>query len=996
MTYINRVRKKYIMLLCMTLIVPLSLYARGKHRNENAHLLLAQNEPRPADQTGPTQPIGYVVSEQLSTPGITKPTENTNVKNSSEQPAATTTEQPTQSELPMQENKAELTATEPQASAPLASATAPTVEVPHAETLSNKNGSSPKPQGQFLASPKKQSLQDASSALPLDLQSKTQSLDADAQARTALKAIKKSAEAEDASAGENNIEFNFENADLLNLVTQIEEIFNISFIPDDIIDPLKQGRKALKGNKISFKTNKPLNKRQAWSLFITFLNLAGLTITPYPDDPSMYFITVIKSAYTMPTPTYIGVEYAKLPTTDQMIRYVYFVENMTTETLKKIVDSLKSSDAIALELKSNKALLLVDKAYNVRELLKIIKELDQASMPQAMSVMKLRYADAKQVEELYKTLTQTGESPSPFLGPRKQPTSLYFPENTRIIAETRTNALILLGEKDAIQKMEDFISQYIDVDLEQPYAKLHTYQVRHADASVIANIMNSVTAFGKDVEIGKVGGVRGQDKYLRPMLFVAEPATNRVIVRGHYEDYLRAKEVMDQLDAPQPQVGIEVLILTVSLAQIRQLGTQLRSKQPGVSGLLGNNVKFQSAMLAPVVQNNTLTSSNPGFGVDRLLGNLVNIAQGAAVGNTFVTFGQDVVNGALSVWGIFKALQEVMDLTVVSNPFLVTTNKTPAMVAVGQQRRLPTSQIVGPNTGPTPTFDNSQAFLKINIVPQINSDGMIVLDITVEINDFTNPQNDNPTDPANGEQTFKKVKSVVVVANKEVLALGGLVRTTYGTTTRKTPLLGDIPLLGWLFKSKNKRTDKESLLVLISTQIIDAHKPDDIADFTAERMADYSTAMAASANKPDKRDPVNRWFFDPLDKGDPLVTSFLEEQNSTKATEAMEKRASRRQKRNREKAQLATAASPKQKQDSMAQIAATKSTPSAPQKIENPAARPAPQQPTTPKTERFSDILAHKVPPYDLDKDLMGRIKSKNRTSLSLNNFLPTQKGRSV
>jgi general secretion pathway protein D len=780
----------------------------------------------------------------------------------------------------------------------------------------------------------------------------------------ALKALKKIEKEED------KIEFNFENADLTNLVTQIEDIFNVTFIPDDIIDPLRQGKKALRGNKITFKTNAPISKRQAWNLFTSFLNLASLTIAPFPDDPNMYFIMTVKNAYTSPVPTFIGVDYEKIPTNDQIIRYIYFVENMQTETLAKIVNSLKSSDAVALELKANKALLLIDKAYNVRELLRIVKELDQSSMPQAMSVLKLRFADATQVEALYKTLTQASDTPQPFIGPRKQPTSLYFPENTRMIAEPRTNALILLGEKDAIDKMENFITTYIDVDLEQPYAKLHTYQVRHASAETIANIMNNVTKFGQDTEIGKNGGVRGEDKYLRPMLFVAETTTNRIVVRGFYEDFLKAKEVMDQLDAPQTQVGIEVLILTVSLEEMRELGTQLRSRQSVCNdgSILGNNVKFQtSGLYGAGIQQNTSPGS---LGVDRILGNLVRLATAAPVGSTVVTFGQDIVNGMLSVWGIFSALQTVTNLTVVANPFLVASNKIPAFVSVGQQRRVPTAEVLSGDTR-TNTFENANAFLTVKITPQINSDGMIILGIQIDINDFTNPDTIDPTDPRNAEQTLKTIKSTAVVADREVLALGGLVKTTYTSQVSKTPLLGDIPGLGWLFKNKNKNNDKESLLVLISSRIIDPNKPTDIADFTAERMVDYYNAHENLINKPDQRDPVNRFFFDPLDKADALTKDFLAKQSPQTEKLVHEKRLKQKRKRYGNKAHARTPST-------------VKSEPVAVPKIMPPALLKHQD-----KQETFSQLANSNV-----SQDLLGRIKNKKRTELSLNSLISTDAKR--
>src|SRR5260221_7836365 len=104
-----------------------------------------------------------------------------------------------------------------------------------------------------------------------------------------------------------------------------------------------------------------------------------------------------------------------------------------------------------------------------------------------------------------------------------------------------------------------------------------------------ADIMTKVTAFGQDTEAGKFGGVRGEDQYMRPMVFIAEKETNKLIIKGHYEDYLKSQKVIAQLDARQPQAAIEVLIASVDLTDTKNLGAQLRSKQPGPNGLLGNN-----------------------------------------------------------------------------------------------------------------------------------------------------------------------------------------------------------------------------------------------------------------------------------------------------------------------------------------------------------------------------------------------------------------------
>lgn len=653
---------------------------------------------------------------------------------------------------------------------------------------------------------------------------------------------------------EDSIEFNFEHADLQNFIKQIEEIFEVTFISDDALQPLPTGKKALKGNKISFKTHAPLTKKEAWNLFLSFLDIAGFAVIPH-NELKVFRITTIDAARKSPLPSYIGVDYTTLPDSDEIIRYVYFLENASTETIKGIIEPLRSSSSQGfVELKEHKGFMLTDKAYNIKMLMKIVKELDKVSIPESMAILKLRNADAKQVQELYTSLLPKEEPTSRFFT-KKQPTSLYFPENTRIIAEPRTNALILLGPVDAIKKIESFIIKYIDVELDQAYSPLYTYQLKYADAVTIADIMNNVTQFGQNTEAGKYGGVRGVDQYMRPITFIPEKETNKLIIKGYYEDYLKAKKVLDQLDEAQPQVAIEVLIVSVDINDTKSLGAQLRSKVPGPNGLLGNNIKFQTSGLYANGSGSIVTNppsgqtTPPNTGVDRLLGNLLNLVNGATPGTTLLTLGRD----ALGVWGIFQALQTVTDAEIVSNPFLLATNNTKATVKLGTERRVITSKVVG--TQPVDAFGADDANLEVIITPQINSDGMIVLKVSVELDEFTDP------DQTSATKLQRNITTNAIVANQEVLALGGLIRNNITSVESKVPVLGDIPVLGWFFKNKRKEERKQNLLVLISTRIIAPHTDKDAKEFTDYHVADYQESLTRMQNGSERHDPIHRLFF---------------------------------------------------------------------------------------------------------------------------------------
>lgn len=656
------------------------------------------------------------------------------------------------------------------------------------------------------------------------------------------------------------IEFQFEGTDLDNLVKQVAILYDVIFIPDDTVTPLPQESKALKGNKVSFKTHRAMTKGQAWDIFITFLYLSGFALAP-DGHPKTYRITTLKNAQHNPLPTYISIDYKDLPDSDQLIRYVYFIENATTDTIKGLLEHFKSPDALVQILNDSKAFVITDRSYNIKVLINLIKELDKASMPQELLVLKLHQVDAQHVKDLYEALVQNEDKSGyqRFFPPRKTPTSLYFPENVRIIAEKRTNTLIILGPKDALKVLEDFIVKHVDVDLDQPYSKITTHQLKYADASTIATIMNNVTQLGASTDVGKVGGVRGADKFVR-LSFVAEPDTNSLLIKGDYEDYLLIKPSIEQLDQPQPQVAIEVLLLSVESGKIKQLGSQLRTREPAF-GLVGDNVKFQKAGLNSSIVQNTTESQ----GSNRLLGDLISLVAGTSfggAGKTVVTMGSD----KYGVWGIFRALEQITDSRIISNPFITTSNKTPARVAVGEIRRVISSKIITSGVEDQNSYVDDTANLEVKITPQINSDGMISLQIEIDLSAFTTePSNENAV------KVDRKIITNAIVANKEILALGGLIQNETTDNSAKVPLLGDIPILGWLFKDKKKQVTDSTLLVLISTQIIRPTSQEEVQNLRKNRAGDISQTFQEIDKQLNTSDPVDKTFFngrfqDPTDR----------------------------------------------------------------------------------------------------------------------------------
>lgn len=715
------------------------------------------------------------------------------------------------------------------------------------------------------------------------------------------------------------IQLEFENAELSYFISYIEKRFGLTFIMDDSIKPTPQGGKSALGTKITFRTQQPLTKKEVWNIFITLLDMAGLATQPGPSE-RIYRITTSDpksplSVNRSPLPTFIGVNPDLIPNNETRIRYIYFVTNTSLDVIKNVVDSMKSATSAPLIIFPElRAIIMTDKASNIKSMLNIMQELDKVNMPETLAVVKLKHTDAVKVAELYKSLMQESQQPgAPRPFPSKKQSSLtLFNEGVRaVIPEPRQNYLILLGTRDAIKKIEEFIVTEIDRQEERQFAPLHVIQLKYVEAEAVAAILQEAVQFQPETEAAKYGSVRNGDKYFKAVYITPEKTGNRLIINAEYEDYLKIFELIQKIDIEQPQVGIKVLILEVDVTEDKELGIQLRNRIPGPNGLLGNNVNFQTSGLAGIGP----TASNPnggsivenpnGTGATRLLGNIINIiSQNTTPGSTLLTLGSD----SFGVWGLLRVLQENQRVSVVANPFLVTTHKYPAIVSFGETKRVVTATTFV-SGGPQNSFANLSANLQVNIEPQISYEGLITLQVRVLLEQFNTAAADD-----NGNRTKREVKTSVLVADNEVLALGGLMRDEVDETETKVPILGDIPFLGWLFKNKVKITTKSSLLILISAEIIPPYSEEFAQRFTDQKIRDNKELLLATHTPSDSRDPLHRWFFkDPQTHEEIFFDEFAAEQERYVAESqlpALLKKRKKVSKKERRKRQARKTASP--------------------------------------------------------------------------------------
>jgi len=635
--------------------------------------------------------------------------------------------------------------------------------------------------------------------------------------------------------GPKEIYLNFENTELSGFINYMAEVKNLNIIPDA----------ALEGAKISLTIREPLSVDGAWNIFLTVLEMAGFSIVKLGE---VYKILPKDKKLNQPLPAYINVPASSLPDSDETIRYVFFLTNLQVGDIESLLTSMLSTPNVVISQKEVNGFIITDKSYNIKSAVKLIQELDQMGLPENVTVIKLKNANAVDVKELLKSLIKEpeGNPLARLLGRTSEGKTEYFSSTTRIIPEERTNSLILLGKKDSTDRIIDFITKHIDTELKAADSPLYIYELQHADAAQIRDILKEVTA-SPDSTAGqsasKYGAIRGGVKYFKAINFDIDKDGNRLIIScPDKQDWRLLKKTIKDLDKPQPQVAIETLIVLVTVSDIKKLGGAIRNKK---HGNIGTNIDFQAATSA--ITSPALQLSNPDDPTSQpisLLGNMFS-KLAAETGQAVLAFGKDT-----NVWAVFRALKSLANTSVLSQPFVTVANKTDANIVVGETKR-----VVQSTSGDTKGFDDAHANTAIKINPQINPDGIIRLSLEVTIDEFTSSDGT--------DKTNKNLKTDVTVADGQVLVLGGFVKTKVNESKSKTPFFGEIPIIGWFFKNQERTITKEYTFIFMTPTIVKPRQNPGIQLYTKLKLHQATDEIEAAIETKKAMDPIHNWFFNP-------------------------------------------------------------------------------------------------------------------------------------
>lgn len=644
----------------------------------------------------------------------------------------------------------------------------------------------------------------------------------------------------------NEIFLNFENATLSSVVNYLTEIKKINYIPNSALDSIN----------VTLTTRNALSIDKAWDILLTLLDINNFTmINKKINNKLIYSIVPKPSNGKEPLPAYssgTGTQPEDLPDSDLTIRYIYFLKNIKAGTVQSILNPLLEPNAVQIN-QDLEALIITEKCNNIKAAMKIIKELDLGGLRESIKILKLDYANAQDIKDKFDTLIPREDNKSiRFItaGAKKQAT--YFSSGTKIFVEPRRNSLILLGTEKSLQKVIAFIKKYIDIDLEGGDSSLHIKDIRYAKAPELATVLNNfvqmvgsqATGEGKTVQVGEY-------KLLENVVIIADQEAeggakgggNRLVVACNKEDWKKINHLIDKLDRPQPQVAFEVMIVDITLGDSKQFWSQFKPKKEVQGKDLGAGINFYTF--------NTY-DKQPGKMGDVIL---YSDETDKKDQRSNLTFGKPN-----NLWSMIQTYFNTNNINVITQPFIVANNNKVCNVKIDQNIQFQ-GQLSG--TMGTESVRNQvyqSAITEVTLTPKINLEGTINLQVHVSVQDFQSLLIDNPA------RNYRNLDNFVNIQSGEVLVLGGITKTTVSEEVYKTPILGDIPIIGNLFKSKSQSNSKTNLYIFIRPSIIKPRFdgfPDEYTQLKID-YAKYQTMNAESSFK--EKDPIQRWFFAPSDQ----------------------------------------------------------------------------------------------------------------------------------
>lgn len=586
----------------------------------------------------------------------------------------------------------------------------------------------------------------------------------------------------------------------------------------------------VRSGKVTILSPEPVTVEEAYAAFYAALETMGLTV-----EPSGKYFKIVETTDAKNRTLPLYGDDANAPNSDRFVTQLVRVRHGNAKEISDVLGALKSKQG-SVDTVGN-LLIITDKGSSIRRLEQLVAELDQPTASEKIFFYQLQYANAEEVAQIIRDIF--GEKAGSGGGAKKgrggdAATGSAASAISRVIVDERTGTLIIVTNESDYIVIRRLIEQ-LDVKLPGGGGRIHVRELKNADATEVAQVLSQLATGAKQAAQASQQGANkaapanpvSAELFSGDVKITPDPATRSLVIIASASDYKNLEPVIDKLDRERRQLYIEIYMLEVSIRHGTEAGAGGHFGYPFNTEVVGNSASSGQQQLAvamvgsaPTAALNSLILSPDAFKnfTVGLIGPLI-----PGTGQLLGT-GRDVPGfGA-----IIQAIQSSSDVNVVSEPHMYAANNQEATIEVGRNVPTPGALSFGGGAGggggfvPLQSIERQDVTLRIKVKPYINDERNVTMDVEVEDRDITDK------DPVLGVTTTKRRIKLdkIVGRDGQPVVLGGLIRDRETEAVKQVPGLGSIPLLGWLFKQRNREKEKVNLLVILIPHIIDS--PDDV------------------------------------------------------------------------------------------------------------------------------------------------------------------------
>ena len=613
---------------------------------------------------------------------------------------------------------------------------------------------------------------------------------------------------------------NFVDVEIPAVVKFISEITGKNFVFDDKV----------KGT-ISIMAPSKLTVDEAFSLFTSVLELKGFTIV---QSGKVYKIVPIPQA--KQSGTEIIRESGEF-VTDAYITRLIALEFISSTTVMNFLQPLISRDGHISSFGPSNMLMIVDSASNIEKVMQIIEAIDKPGVEEPELIV-LKYASAEDVAMVItealsiRSIPQAARPRVPRVG--EGMAASVDEERSYVFADPRLNAIILVADKQEREAMKRMIA-LLDIPLPEATSKINVYFLEHADANELSKVLQKMISGISQARVQQTSAKtpRGPLDLGGKITISPDTATNSLVIVASPADYQSLEQVIKQLDRKRKQVYVEAMIIEASIDNLQEIGVKWRitaekDDEPVFITGFGeiDQEAFQSILTG-------LTGLSAGG-----MGNFLDVPVSTINSDGTITTSTLTVPGFSALFNLdeFKGA-----VNVLSTPQILTSDNKEAEIIVGQN--VPFIAKSEANAAQPDsvfnTIERTDVGITLRITPQITEGDFVKLDIYQEISALIRDSIEF-AETIGPTTTKRSTKTSVVVKDRQTVVISGLMQEREEESVTKVPLLGDIPLLGYLFKSRSVQKEKTNLLVFLTPHII--KEEEQLAELTEQKTLDFSRA----------------------------------------------------------------------------------------------------------------------------------------------------------